>query len=389
MKQRSGPRPRATRRRFEKRQNAKNGETVNGQTHLAGEMARRRRNDGWQPLQELWYGITTMNTTAQGIELTSAVKSAVIDLLYRLGDDCLVIGHRNSEWTGLGPILEEDIAFSSMAQDQMGHAQALYTLLHELGEPAPDLLAFLRDARDFRCCQFVAIESMIDDRASAGPSESPRKVPGALGGEAPRSAARNSATLQNAQVRSSELHNATLAGAEGLCNNPDRDKLLECGDWAVTLVRQFMFAEAWSLRLAALSESAYAPLAALSRKIRSEVKYHTMHGRIWIERLGLADADARRRVQSAINRLWPMALGMFEPTSHDAALSRERIAPPEAELGERWQCDVSRRLAAAAFDVPDDVEPAHGGRTGRHGPELARLLASMQRVYRLAPGATW
>jgi ring-1,2-phenylacetyl-CoA epoxidase subunit PaaC len=81
----------------------------------------------------------------------------VKDLLYRMADDLLVLGHRNSEWTGLGPILEEDIAFSSMAQDKLGHAQALYTILHELGEPEPDANAFSRNANDFRNCQFTEL----------------------------------------------------------------------------------------------------------------------------------------------------------------------------------------------------------------------------------------
>ena len=81
---------------------------------------------------------------------------AIKDLLYRLADDDLIIGHRNSEWTGLGPILEEDIAFSSMAQDEVGHAQAYYMILHELlEEPAPDTIAFARHSSDFRSCHLV------------------------------------------------------------------------------------------------------------------------------------------------------------------------------------------------------------------------------------------
>lgn len=81
---------------------------------------------------------------------------AVKDLLYRLADDELIIGHRNSEWNGIGPILEEDIAFSSMAQDEMGHAQAYYIMLHEMiGEAHPDQIAFNRNAADFRSCQLV------------------------------------------------------------------------------------------------------------------------------------------------------------------------------------------------------------------------------------------
>lgn len=89
---------------------------------------------------------------------------AIKDLMYRIADDELIIGHRNSEWTGIGPFLEEDIAFSSMAQDEVGHAQAFYILLHEiLGEPAPDQIGFNRKAEDFRSCQLV--EQPIGDYA--------------------------------------------------------------------------------------------------------------------------------------------------------------------------------------------------------------------------------
>ncbi|GAB4410910.1 MAG: phenylacetate-CoA oxygenase subunit PaaC [Bacteroidia bacterium] len=80
---------------------------------------------------------------------------AIKDLLYRLADDKLIMGHRHSEWIGIGPILEEDIAFASMAQDEVGHAQAYYMLLHELGEAEPDTLAFQRSAAQFRCCHLV------------------------------------------------------------------------------------------------------------------------------------------------------------------------------------------------------------------------------------------
>lgn len=79
------------------------------------------------------------------------------ELLYKMADDLLIIGHRNSEWTGLGPILEEDIAFSSMAQDKIGQAQALYQLLHDLGEQEPDTVAFMRNANQFHNCQLVEL----------------------------------------------------------------------------------------------------------------------------------------------------------------------------------------------------------------------------------------
>jgi ring-1,2-phenylacetyl-CoA epoxidase subunit PaaC len=82
---------------------------------------------------------------------------ALKELLYKIADDQLIIGHRNSEWTGMGPLLEEDIAFSSMAQDKVGQSQALYTILHQLGEQTPDTLAFMRNAAQFHNSIFVEL----------------------------------------------------------------------------------------------------------------------------------------------------------------------------------------------------------------------------------------
>lgn len=84
-------------------------------------------------------------------------EQALKDLLYKLADDELILGHRNSEWTGFGPILEEDIAFSSMAQDKIGHSLTFYTLLHELGESDPDTVAFTRNASQFHNSQLVEL----------------------------------------------------------------------------------------------------------------------------------------------------------------------------------------------------------------------------------------
>jgi len=86
-------------------------------------------------------------------EYTNAVK----EFLYKMADDQLIIGHRNSEWTGIGPILEEDIAFGSIAQDKVGHAYNIYQLLHEMGEADPDTIAFQRDEKDFKCCHLVEL----------------------------------------------------------------------------------------------------------------------------------------------------------------------------------------------------------------------------------------
>ncbi len=88
---------------------------------------------------------------------------ALKELLYKMADDLLVMGHRNSEWTGMGPLLEEDIAFSSMAQDQIGQSLALYTLLHQLGEQEPDTIAFTRNAGQFHNCILTELPNLEYD----------------------------------------------------------------------------------------------------------------------------------------------------------------------------------------------------------------------------------
>lgn len=82
--------------------------------------------------------------------------TAIKDLIIKMADDELILGHRNSEWTGLGPVMEEDIAFSSMAQDKIGHAWALYRILHEqLGGADPDSFAFLRSEKEYKSSHLV------------------------------------------------------------------------------------------------------------------------------------------------------------------------------------------------------------------------------------------
>ena len=82
--------------------------------------------------------------------------------LLEIADDELVLGWRNSEWTGIAPMLEEDVAFSSIAQNEIGHARALYELAaRELGTTA-DELAFDREPDEYRCSRFVELRLVPD-----------------------------------------------------------------------------------------------------------------------------------------------------------------------------------------------------------------------------------
>jgi ring-1,2-phenylacetyl-CoA epoxidase subunit PaaC len=79
-------------------------------------------------------------------------------LLLQIADDELVLGWRNSEWTGIAPVLEEDVAFSSIAQNEIGHARALYGLLTD----DPDALALDRPPEEYRCAPLVQLRFVPD-----------------------------------------------------------------------------------------------------------------------------------------------------------------------------------------------------------------------------------
>src|SRR5919199_603495 len=85
-----------------------------------------------------------------------------VQKILEIADDELILGWRNSEWTGIAPLLEEDVAFSSIAQNEIGHARALYELAaRELGTTA-DALAFDRSPDEYRCSRLVQLRLVPD-----------------------------------------------------------------------------------------------------------------------------------------------------------------------------------------------------------------------------------
>jgi ring-1,2-phenylacetyl-CoA epoxidase subunit PaaC len=89
-------------------------------------------------------------TNAAPTTLDAAAREALAELLLSVADDEFVIGFWDSEWTGIAPMLEEDVATSSIAQDEIGHARALYELLAELTDDDADRIAYGRSPEDFR-----------------------------------------------------------------------------------------------------------------------------------------------------------------------------------------------------------------------------------------------
>jgi ring-1,2-phenylacetyl-CoA epoxidase subunit PaaC len=87
-----------------------------------------------------------------------ALRAAFYEYVLRAADDELIIGHRHSEWTGFGPDIESDVAFSSIAQEEIGHARAFYGQIAP-GEDAADTLAYSRRPPEYRHAIFLEQEN--------------------------------------------------------------------------------------------------------------------------------------------------------------------------------------------------------------------------------------
>jgi ring-1,2-phenylacetyl-CoA epoxidase subunit PaaC len=90
-------------------------------------------------------------------KLAEHLRQPFVQLLLSVADDKFILGHRNADWTGVAPILEEDIAFSSLSQDELAHASALYELVASLLGTNADKLAFGRQSHEYRCAHIVEL----------------------------------------------------------------------------------------------------------------------------------------------------------------------------------------------------------------------------------------
>lgn len=240
-------------------------------------------------------------------------------LLLALADDELILAHRNSEWIGHAPILEEDIALANMAQDELGHATIWYDLYANLVDSDPDELVFFRDPADFRNVQFVE---------------------------------------------------------------------LPIGDWAFTMLRQYLFDAHEGVLLAQLTASSYRPLATAVAKMRNEELYHYRHSSAWVTRLGLGTAESNQRMQMALEALWPAAQQLFVPLPDEAVLVQEGVIVETAVRHQQWLDIVQPHLLHANLTIPANVPPPATNRAD-HTPHLAQLLADLQKVARIDPEAEW
>jgi ring-1,2-phenylacetyl-CoA epoxidase subunit PaaC len=263
--------------------------------------------------------------------------------LLQLADNALILGHRISEWTGHGPILEQDIAITNTALDHLGQARSLYqyaadtynqlsaedktdffaspVFLNTAQPVTEDTLAYLRDAWDFR--NVLLVEQPNDD-------------------------------------------------------------------WAYTIARSFMYDNYSVLLYTELQNSKDATIAAIAEKSLKEALYHRRWSSEWVIRLGDGTEESKAKMQTAINERWDYSGELFIASEADTAMLTAGEAPDLSELRGKWIAQVSQVLSEATLEMPSaDSWMQQGGKEGNHSEHLGYILAEMQYMQRAYPGMEW
>jgi ring-1,2-phenylacetyl-CoA epoxidase subunit PaaC len=256
-----------------------------------------------------------------------------------LADDALVLGHRNSEWCGHGPVLEQDIAITNIALDLIGQARNFY--------------------------QYAA-QLINESRKSEYPKVSP------FGGDLERASEDTLAYLRDRH----EFKNSLLA------EQPN-------DDWAKTILRQFFFSSYQYFLYEALKESADHQLAAIAEKSLKEVTYHLRWSSEWVIRLGDGTAESHQRMMKAVDELWQYTGELFKPTGYELQAASENVGVDPSSLELKWNEKVIEVLTEATLPYPDNVFQQTGGKEGKHSQNLAHILAELQYIQRAYPHSAW
>ena len=160
------------------------------------------------------------------------------------------------------------------------------------------------------------------------------------------------------------------------------------GDFAHTVGRLFLASSFKEVLYAGLRASSDRRLAAIAEKALKEVRYHVRHSGEWVVRLGDGTEESHRRMQQAIEALWPYTGELFAPDALDRAMSEAGIAPDLDALRPGWQRKVEAVLAEATLRRPEDGWMHAGGKDGRmHTEHLGHILCEMQFLQRAYPDA--
>ncbi len=268
------------------------------------------------------------------------MNQLLIDYTLHLADNSLILGQRNSEWCGHGPVLEQDIAITNISLDLIGQARNFYQYAAQLinaqdksegpkapaplergfgGEVTEDSLAYLRKEREFSNCLLV---------------EQPNK------------------------------------------------------DWAQTILRQFFFSQYQYLLFEQLQNTKDEQLAAIAEKSLKEITYHLRWSGEWVIRLGDGTEESHQRMIKAIDELWRYTGEMFTPAEYEKTFGIDFN-----KIKEDWSQKVKIIFDEASLIPPLGGGGAAfmqtGGKTGKHTEHLGYILTELQYMQRAYPRCEW
>ena len=278
------------------------------------------------------------------------MSESLVSLLTALGDDELVLGHRHSEWTGFAPHIEEDVAFSSIAQDEIGHAAAYYSIIASITGDEPDRLALGREPGDYR-------NAILCERDNQDWSYS---------------LARHWLYDHADGLRLEALEGTAHDDLRALVNKMRREERYH-----------LIHADAWMKRIA------HGP-------VEGRTKLIDAMARAYEDALGLFEPIERE--EEAVKEGW---LPVPSDELKRRYIDRVSAALDELGLSTHFQKRADQSAEFVASSSGDLIageggngssEPAHdglGGRTGRRSETFQALWDDMTAMYRIHPGATW
>jgi ring-1,2-phenylacetyl-CoA epoxidase subunit PaaC len=161
------------------------------------------------------------------------------------------------------------------------------------------------------------------------------------------------------------------------------------GDFAHTMLRQFLFASFARMLYEHAAVSSDPEVAGIAGKAVKEMAYHARHAGEWVVRLGDGTEESHERTARALDELWPYTHELFMADDMDDAVAAAGILPDVAALHGPWLTEIEAVLERATLARPADGWRPEGGRRGLHTEHLSYILAEMQVLPRTFPGATW
>ena len=278
--------------------------------------------------------VETKTTNHPNLPLSDGSKDFLYSL--HLADNALILGQRNSEWCGHGPVLEQDIAITNISLDLLGQARNFY-------QHAASLFN-----------SFSAEEKKSVDWLLPRPWKT-----------------------YNRELTEDDL--AFLRDERQYLNLLITE--LPNGDWAQTTLRQFFFSAYQQLLYAEVRKSTDGQLAAIAEKSLKEVAYHLRWSSEWVVRLGDGTEKSHERMIRALEELWMFTGEMFMPAEYE-------IIDLDS-LKKEWMTKIETVLAEATIQLPQSSWMQKGGKQGQHTEHLGYLLTEMQYLQRTYPDAKW